>query len=1056
MEGQGAVDERSGAERSRPATLGSAGPADPIAAPTRGIDDSTSVRSWAMAKKRAAKGPGAPVNGDQTGDPGLDYRHHHARRLNNPTAGNAPEGKVERTVRKVYEYDPHRPPTLRYDATGRADAVTERMAGLLAESQSRPLTADEAAELADALRQGQPWLEWAGKHEQPAFVVDAPAIHIHERVSTRALLRVAARRDVQRSLFGETDLSYTQSVQFYHHAVNWVNRLILGDNRAAIASLAHREDLAGKVQMIYIDPPYGIRYGSNFQPEVGNRDVKDKASDLTREVESVNAYRDTWNLGVHSYISYISACLRAAKALLNDRGSVFVQIGDENLHLIRNLLDETFGKDNFVGVITYAKTTGTTGTFLASTSDYIVWYAKNKSTAKYNPLYSIKQVGGEGATLYNYVQLPSGERRPLSAEERLTGIVDAGSSRIMGYDTLVSPRVRESRTGYFEIEIEGKRYLPKKGEWKTNREGIRRLTGSDRVAIAGNNLSYVRFMDDFGAYPLSNVWTDTVGQNQYGGPKLYTVQTALKAVQRCMLMTTDPGDLVLDPTCGSGTTAYVAEQWGRRWITIDTSRVALAIARQRIMTAKFDYYRLRDEAKGPSGGFYYKTVPHVMLKTIAQNVGLDPIFARHEGSLAELLSALNAALGKVTPELRAKLECKLAAKRRAKNSDDRVTDADERRWSLPTDRWEEWQVPFDIDPDWPKPLQEALAAYRAAWRAKRDEVDAAIAANAKPEALVDQPEPVKGIVRVSGPFTVEALQPAEESLDDASPVDPLDDELDTFEAGGQGSATNAEAYLDKMIRLLKADGVRFPNNVQVGFDRLDPIGGGILSAVGEWHPEGSAKDARSVAVVIGPQYGPIAGDQVESALRAAYRAKVYDDLVFAGFSFDSGAQTQIQDDPNPKVRSHLAFIRPDVILSGLLKETPQSQLFTVFGLPRARLESVGKDRYRVVMEGVDVYNPVKNEILATGADKVAAWFLDSDYDGRTFCICQAFFPNRSAWDKLGKALKGVLDEDALESFSGTESQPFDAPTGAEPRVAVKVIDPRGNEVLRVLRVPRGV
>ena len=258
-----------------------------------------------------------------------------------------------------------------------------------------------------------------------------------------------------------------------------------------------------------------------------------------------------------------------------------------------------------------------------------------------------------------------------------------------------------------------------------------------------------------------------------------------------------------------------------------------------------------------------------------------------------------------------------------------------------------------------------------------------------------------------------------------------------------------------MIRLLKVDGVRFPNNVHIAFDKLDWVSGGILNAAGEWRPEGAEGVTRSVAVVFGPQYGPITGTQVEFALRATHRARIYDDLVFAGFSFDSAAQSIIQDDPNPRLRCHLAFIRPDVNLTGLLKDTPNSQLFTVFGLPRARLESVGEGRYRIVMEGVDVYNPVKNEIIATGADKVAAWFLDSDYDNRTFCICQAFFPNRSAWDKLGKALKGLMDEDAFDSFSGTLSQPFEPPKGPEPKVAVKVIDPRGNEVLRVLNVPSG-
>jgi adenine-specific DNA-methyltransferase len=589
---------------------------------------------------------------------------------------------------------------------------------------------------------------------------------------------------------------------------------------------------------------------------------------------------------------------------------------------------------------------------------------------------------------------------------------------------------------------------------------MRRLVSANRVQARENSLSYIRYLDDFPAYSLTNNWADTGVSGKADG-KLYVVQTDIKVIARCLLMTTDPGDLVLDPTCGSGTTAFVAEQWGRRWITIDTSRVALAIARQRLMTAKYDYYRLRDEINGPTGGFYYKTVPHITLKSIAQNAGLDPIFARHEPILAERLAALNAALASVTPQTRERLAAKLDAKRKARSKDDPVTDADERRWQLPADRWEEWQVPFDTDPDWPRSLQDALLAYRKAWRAKMDEVNAAISASAEQEPLVDQPESVKGIVRVSGPFTVEALQPAEESLDGPSPVDEPDDDLETFAPTDvRGPAANAEAYREKMLRLLRADGVRFPNNRHVRFDRLDALEGSILSAAGEWRPEGGNGEPRRVAVAFGPQYGPVAGPQVEQCLRAAHRSRAYDDLVFAGFSFDTAAQGLIQDDPNPNLRCHLAFIRPDVNLNGLLKETPDSQLFTVFGLPRASLEPCknGKAKtgqYRVRMEGVDVYDPIRNEIVSTGADKVAAWFVDSDYDGRTFCICQAFFPNRSAWDKLGKALKGLVDEDKLASLSGTESQPFDPPKGDEPRVAVKVIDPRGNEVLRVLSVPAG-
>jgi len=382
-----------------------------------------------MAKKRAPKRSNGRGPGDGTEDVALDYRHHHARRLNNPTAGNAPEGKVEKADRKVYAYDPHRPPTLRYDATGRADALMARMTELLAKAQAPPvqdptddepkgsLSADEAAELANALRQGQPWLEWAGKREQPAFVVDAPAIHLHERVSARALLRVAARKDVQRSLFGESDLGYSQSVQFYHHAVNWANRLILGDNRAVMASLAQREGLAGKVQMIYIDPPYGIRFKSNFQPEIGRRDVKEIEADLSREMETVRAYRDTWHLGIHSYISYVRECLALALKLLADTGSIFFQIGDENIHLVRNLLDEVFGVANFHSLITIVKTGGTSAELLAGVCDYVLWYSKDHERIKYNQMYKDKTSVDSGGGEYKYLVFPNGSTRPMTAKE---------------------------------------------------------------------------------------------------------------------------------------------------------------------------------------------------------------------------------------------------------------------------------------------------------------------------------------------------------------------------------------------------------------------------------------------------------------------------------------------------------------------------------------------------------------------------------------------------------------------------------------------------------------
>lgn len=571
-------------------------------------------------------------------------------------------------------------------------------------------------------------------------------------------------------------------------------------------------------------------------------------------------------------------------------------------------------------------------------------------------------------------------------------------------------------------------------------------------------------------------------------------------------MTTDPGDLVLDPTCGSGTTAAVAESWGRRWITIDSSRVAVAIARQRLLTAKFDTYKTKDPSEGvdpakpkdPKTGFLYKTVPHITLKSIAQNKSLDPIFEKHEPILAEKLEELNRQVANVTKETKEGLVRKLIAKHQ-KEGARAVTDADDRRWLLPsTDPqliqplkggnglaavsakqmedyraaipegpgWKEWQVPFDTDPDWPQPLQDALTAYRQAWRAKMDEVNACIEANAEQEELVDQPEIVKGITRVSGPFTVESVRPLEDSLKGIgheapdSPIDGAPEELDgSFDDDTpERDVSNAASHIERMISLLRVDGLTFTGNKHLQFLRLDPIESEFLHADGE-SVQQEGEEPRRVAVVIGPEHGAVGSYQVKTAVSSALQ-RGYDDLIFAGFAFDAASQDRIHEeneDKASKLTTHMALIRPDVLLGDLLKgnkisdkkaETAKAsqQLFTVFGQPRTRIEQKGKE-YIAHMDGVDVYDPVKNSIEATKAGKVAAWFLDTNYDGRTFCICQAFFPDKSAWEKLSKALSGSIDPEAFAAFSGTKSLPFHP--GEHRRVAVKVIDPRGNEVMRV-------
>ena len=1040
---------------------------------------------------------------------------YSATRKHIPPAGLESHGMVREEPPVQYHHNPHLPPVLRSSPDA---ATADRLPELLAAARQRLLSEEEAKLIEDALRRHEPWLEWSGKRERPWFEVDPVALHMHERVSTQAILRVLAREDVHRDLFADPQLDYARAVQFYRHDVDWTNRMILGDSLQVMASLARREDLAGKVQMIYIDPPYGISFKSNFQPQLGQLGVKDREQDLTREPEMIKAYRDTWTLGIHSYLAYLRDRLAVARELLSDTGSIFVQISDENLHRIRCLLDEIFGTRNFVSQITIKKTTGSTADFIPGSCDYLLWYGKDKENTRFHGLYADKKPGEEGATGYSRVELPSGERRLLRREEFSSATGLPSDFSVYAGDNITSQSIGrdkgEGAASWFEVEVDGHKFTPGlRGRWKTNEEGMTRLLHADRL-IGGNRmtLSYKRLLSDFPVTPLSNVWADTVGQNQLGGEKIYIVQTALKIVERCLLMTTDPGDLVLDPTCGSGTTAYVAEQWGRRWITIDTSRVALSLAKHRLMTASFEYYQLRElnaddvtrnpggtwiaevDAEGRATGkpmtFQCTTVPHIELRSIARNVSLDPIFAKHEAVLAEKLAALNRELAEVGDGLRAALVDKLIRKHREEGVG-AVTDADTRRWLLPDahpgritsvparkpfkgvtarqveryreripkGEWKEWQVPFDTDPDWPESLQQAVTAYRAAWRAKMDEVNECIAANAATEELVDKPEVVKDAVRVAGPFSIEGVIAVEDGPD--SPIGGAPEELDVFDADdtGEMAVTNAEAHLDKIIRLIKAAGVDFHDNKNMKFSRLEPVtGAALVHAEGEWM--NGVDDERRVAVSIGPEVGNVTSMQVEDVIRSANRAG-YDDVVFAGFGFDAAAQEAIESGSHPRLRLHMALIRPDVAMDDLLKTQPGSQLFTVFAAPRVhgptRQES---GDYIVGVEGMDVYDPVSGALYPTDRQRIAAWFLDTDYDGRTFCICQAFFPDWSKWDRLARALgdKGVVERGTLERLSGFESIAFPHPSrladGGPWRVAVKVIDPRGNEGLRVLTVRR--
>ena len=959
---------------------------------------------------------------------------------------------------------------------------------------------------------------------------------MHERVSTQAVLRVLAREDVHRDLFADPQQDYAKAVQFYRHDVDWTNRMILGDSLQVMASLARREDLAGKVQMIYVDPPYGIRFASNFQPQLGQRDVKDREQDLTREPEMVKAYRDTWTLGIHSYLAYLRDRLAMARELLADTGSIFVQISDENLHRVRCVMDEVFGPANFVSQINYRTMTALGSSGMSQVYDYLLWYARDANIVKYRPIYKETDISGDSE--YCYIAAAGGAVQKIGQKEK---------HQQTGLDLFKRSDLHSSGftpTCVFDFSYQDKTCSPSGAKsWRTNKEGMQRLIRCERLFLLGNNRPYARqYHGDFGFQNLENSWHDTAAG--FSERKVYVVETNPKITERCLLMTTDPGDLVLDPTCGSGTTAFVAEQWGRRWITIDTSRVALSLAKHRLMTAKFDYYQLRalnaedgernphgtwiaepDETGKPTGKrltFNCRTLPHITLRSIARNTSLDPIFARHEPILAGKLAALNREVAKVGANLKSALAAKLVGKHREKGAA-AVTDADLRRWLLPDapteslkaaparkplkgltarqvekyrekiprGEWQEWEAPFDTDPDWPEPLREALTDYRAAWRAKMDEVDECIAANAASEELVDKPEIVKGTVRVSGPFTMEGVIAVEEGpdrpdgpgplagpgplegsglFDDPGPLggppSPIggapDGELEVFDADDAGdvAVTNAEAHLDKVIRLLKAAGVDFPGNRNMKFGRIEPLtGAALVHAEGEWL-NGTGEE-RKVAVSIGPEVGNVAAMQVEDAIRSANRAG-YDDVVFAGFGFDAAAQDAIESASHPKLRLHMALIRPDVAMDDLLKTQPGSQLFTVFSAPRVKGPMRREDgEYVVEVEGMDVYDPVSNMLFPTDRQRIAAWFLDTDYDGRTFCICQAFFPDRSKWDRLAKALDdvGAVERGAFDALGGLVSLPFPRPSrlgqGQAWRVAVKVIDPRGNEGLRVLTVPHG-
>ena len=634
--------------------------------------------------------------------------------------------------------------SLKHDEASRKNIPTAEYQSVMHQTQQSPVRVAYERRNRDL----DPQLVWRGKDEQDwsDLVVHAPPIYIQEKVHPKVLIDDLLRRTAEGKTEDQFDLfsdfnglpSEDARTEFYQHDANWSNRMILGDSLQVMASLAEREGLRGQVQCIYIDPPYGIKFNSNFQWSTTSRDVRDGNTEhITREPEQVKAFRDTWREGIHSYLTYLRDRLVVARDLLCDSGSVFVQIGDENVHRIRALMDEVFGESNFCAQISFKKTGASTDDLIASGVDHLIWFAKGRDRVKFHRAYKSRNLGDEGTEEYMFIQGPDGRARHASNEE-LFGLVQLPSgTHAFRYTTLTS--THEYSQGIDPFFFEGREFTRGKRYWSTHPTGLRRCGYAGRLVGRRQELSFRRFLSDFAAFPLMTSWADTMMSSR-GEEKYYVVQTSAKVAQRCILMSTDPGDLVLDPTCGSGTTAYVAEQWGRRWITIDTSRVALALARARVMGARYPYYMLADSRDGqlkeaeaartvPSEapthgnirqGFVYERVPHITLKSIANNAEIDVIWEKFQLTLEPLRAQLNSALKQT---------------------------------------WEEWQIPRDAKEQWPNKVKNLHAGWWQQRIARQKEIDASIAAKAEYEYLYDKPYEDPKKVRVAGPFTAESLSP---------------------------------------------------------------------------------------------------------------------------------------------------------------------------------------------------------------------------------------------------------------------------------------------------------
>jgi adenine-specific DNA-methyltransferase len=909
-----------------------------------------------------------------------------------------------------------------------------------------------------------PQLVWRGKDEQDwsDLVVPAPPLYIQEKIHPKALIddllrhtRENAPEALQLDLFADFNgiPEGADRTEFYRHDANWSNRMILGDSLQVMASLAEREGLRGKVQMIYIDPPYGIKFNSNFQWSTTSRDVKDgRPEHITREPEQVKAFRDTWRDGIHSYLTYLRDRLTVARDLLAESGSIFVQIGDENVHRVRCLMDEVFGPDNFVRQIAFAKTGSMVSDELGRTSDYLLWYAKDKEYIKYRQLYSKKLPDA----FYSNVELADSSVRKITHAEMVDPLLLPAGARVFQLVSLESAGPSGEDT---PLEFEGEKFRPSKnGHWKlTYPDSMEALKKTGRMVKDGNKLRWKYYIDDYPLKVLSEVWSDTASFNP---DQRYVVETRTKVVERCILMTTDPGDLVLDPTCGSGTTAYVAEQWGRRWITIDTSRVALALARARLMGARYPYYLLADSPEGQRKeadlagrpyvekptysdirhGFVYERVPHITLKSIANNAEIDVIYETWQPQVLEALARLNAALrGHTTPF------CVTNGGREGK--DVRFDAPEGATFTMPSGEvvkaYElvEWEVPRDAPADWPATARQPLADFWAARIARQREIDASIARNADIEYLYDRPYIDNRKVRVAGPFTVESLSPHRTLFVDEN--DELIDPLRVREL--QADYQPPPGFEQMVLENLKAAGVQQVHREdRISFTSIVPWPGELVCAEGRYLEGATEKRA---AIFIGPEFGTVSRPDLVAAAREAADAG-FDVLIACAFSFEAHASEFNRLGRIPVLRARM---NADLHMGGDLKPTGKGNLFVIFGEPDIKLLHEPDGRIRVQIRGVDVFDPSTGEIRSDSTDGIACWFIDTDYNEESFFVRHAYFLGQNdPYKALKTTLRAEINEEAWATLNSDTSRPFAKP--ASGRIAVKVINHLGDEVMKVFRV----